>query len=92
MVKILPYPTNTHTQWELLVDQKISTLPLPNIMKKEVTTLVRLLLIESDKWLHDHARVMDTSTTNMMDIVNLQSHFHWTQDNKIDTKKRHSKE
>ncbi|GFS41017.1 uncharacterized protein TNIN_67431 [Trichonephila inaurata madagascariensis] len=70
-------------QWEILVGQKISALLLPNIFKKEVTALVRLVFVESDKWLHDHARIMDT----MMDTANLKHHFHWTQDNKIDRQK-----
>ncbi|GFY51284.1 uncharacterized protein TNIN_207511 [Trichonephila inaurata madagascariensis] len=80
-------PSLPNKQWKLLVGQKISTLPLPNIMKKKVTALVRLLFMESNKWLHDHARVMDISMNSMMDSANLQSHFHWTQDNKIDRQK-----
>ncbi|GFX58427.1 uncharacterized protein TNCV_320091 [Trichonephila clavipes] len=67
-------------QWEILVGQQIYTLPLPNIIKKEVTALVKLVFLEYDKWLYDHARIMHT----MMDTTNLQQLFHWTQDNKID--------
>ncbi|GFR32908.1 uncharacterized protein TNCT_230981 [Trichonephila clavata] len=65
---------------ETLVGQKISTLPLPNIIRKEVLALVRLTFIESDKWLEDHAQIM-------MYTTNLQNSFHWTQDNKIDRQK-----
>ncbi|GFY61529.1 hypothetical protein TNIN_70132 [Trichonephila inaurata madagascariensis] len=74
-------------QWVNLVGQKISTLPLPNIMKKEVTVSVQLLLTEFDKWLHDQARIMDSSMNNMMDTANLLNNIHWTQDNNIDRQK-----
>ncbi|GFS54319.1 uncharacterized protein TNCV_4808351 [Trichonephila clavipes] len=67
-------------QWEILVDQKLSTLSLPNIFKKEVMALVRLVLIESYKWLQDHKTIIESSTK-------LQNLFHWTQDNKIDRHK-----
>ncbi|GFY44912.1 uncharacterized protein TNIN_262651 [Trichonephila inaurata madagascariensis] len=67
-------------QWEILVDQKLTTLSLPNIFKKEVMALVRLVLIESYKWLEDHKTTTDSATK-------LQNHFHWTQDNKIDRHK-----
>ncbi|GFS54309.1 uncharacterized protein TNCV_4808291 [Trichonephila clavipes] len=67
-------------QWEILVDQKLSTLLLPNIFKKEVMALVRLVLIESYKWLQDHKTVNESPNK-------LQNHFHWTQDNKIDRHK-----
>ncbi|GFY48932.1 uncharacterized protein TNIN_200521 [Trichonephila inaurata madagascariensis] len=67
-------------QFELLVDQKLSTLSLPNIFKKEVTFLVRLVCIESDKWVQDHSRITKFTTS-------LLHHFHWTQDNKIDRHK-----
>ncbi|GFR04235.1 uncharacterized protein TNCT_5211 [Trichonephila clavata] len=67
-------------QLEILVDQKLSTLSLPNIHKNEVMTLVRFVLIESYKWLQDHTKLM-LSTTN------LQNYFQWTQDNKIDRQK-----
>ncbi|GFY44917.1 uncharacterized protein TNIN_262701 [Trichonephila inaurata madagascariensis] len=64
-------------QWEILVDQKLTTLSLPNIFKKEVMSLVRLVLIESYKWLRDHKTTIESTNK-------LQKHFHWTQDNKID--------
>ncbi|GFQ69137.1 hypothetical protein TNCT_159971 [Trichonephila clavata] len=74
----LPYK-----QWEFLIGQKISALQLQNILKKEAAALVRLVFVESDKWLHDHARIMDT----IMDTKNLQNNFYWTQHNKIDRQK-----
>ncbi|GFS35602.1 hypothetical protein TNIN_349591 [Trichonephila inaurata madagascariensis] len=64
----------------MLVDQKLSTLSLPNIFKEEVTFLVRLLLIETHKWLQDHEPIIKSTT-------NLRNYFHWTQDNKIDRHK-----
>ncbi|GFY50775.1 uncharacterized protein TNIN_120871 [Trichonephila inaurata madagascariensis] len=42
--------------------------------------LVRLILIESYKWLQDHKTTIESPTK-------LQNHFHWTQDNKIDRHK-----
>ncbi|GFY71845.1 hypothetical protein TNIN_41321 [Trichonephila inaurata madagascariensis] len=40
--------------FEFYVDKKLSTLLLPKMFKKEVTTLVRLVSIESYKWFQDH--------------------------------------
>ncbi|GFQ86281.1 hypothetical protein TNCT_315511 [Trichonephila clavata] len=74
-------------QGELLVSKKISTLPLPSIMKKEVMALVQLLFIEYNKWFQDHTRIMNTPMNNMKYTTNLQNNFHWTQDNKIDRQK-----
>ncbi|GFR19880.1 hypothetical protein TNCT_466011 [Trichonephila clavata] len=70
-------------QGELPVSKKISTLPLPNIMKKEVMVSVQFLFIEYNKWFQDHARILNTPMNNMKYTTNLQSNFHWTQDNKI---------
>ncbi|GFR25151.1 uncharacterized protein TNCT_289511 [Trichonephila clavata] len=67
-------------QWEILVDQKLSALSLPNMFKKEVMALVRLIVIEYFKWLQDHKPII-------MSTTNLEDHFHWTQDNKIDRQK-----
>ncbi|GFR19699.1 uncharacterized protein TNCT_347662 [Trichonephila clavata] len=67
-------------QWEILLNQKLSSLTLPRMFKKEVTTLVRLVLIESYKWFQDHKLIIKPDTS-------LQNHFRWTQDNKIDRQK-----
>ncbi|GFR08873.1 hypothetical protein TNCT_655871 [Trichonephila clavata] len=67
-------------QWEILLNQKFSTLPLPNKFKKEMVALVRLVLIESYIWFQDHKTTIESTR-------NLQNHFHWTQDNKIDRQK-----
>ncbi|GFW84433.1 uncharacterized protein TNCV_3089501 [Trichonephila clavipes] len=67
-------------KWEILVSQKLTTLFLPNDLKKEVMALVRLLIIESYKWLQDHKTTIESPTK-------LQNHFHWTEDNKIDRHK-----
>ncbi|GFR19398.1 uncharacterized protein TNCT_252411 [Trichonephila clavata] len=67
-------------QWEILLKQKLSSLSLPDIFKKEVTALVRLVLIESYKWFQDHRLIIKPDTS-------LQNRFRWTQDNKIDRQK-----
>ncbi|GFX58386.1 uncharacterized protein TNCV_306761 [Trichonephila clavipes] len=67
-------------QWEILVDEKFFTLSLPSMFKKEVTTLVRLVLIEYYKWLQDHKTIIESP-------ANFQNYFRWTQDNKIDRHK-----
>ncbi|GFS65056.1 uncharacterized protein TNIN_124391 [Trichonephila inaurata madagascariensis] len=67
-------------EWELLVDQKLSTLTLPNMFKKEITALVKLVVIETFKWLRDHERILKSTTI-------FPNHLHWTQDNKIDRQK-----
>ncbi|GFQ78003.1 uncharacterized protein TNCT_542871, partial [Trichonephila clavata] len=67
-------------QWEILLNQKLFSLTLPHMFKKEVTTLVRLVLIESYKWFQDHELIIKPDTS-------LQNHFRWTQDNKIDRQK-----
>ncbi|GFQ89498.1 hypothetical protein TNCT_50341 [Trichonephila clavata] len=45
-----------------------------------MVALVRLVLIESYIWFQDHK-------TTIKSTRNLQNHFHWTQDNKIDRQK-----
>ncbi|GFW02594.1 uncharacterized protein TNCV_2456091 [Trichonephila clavipes] len=60
-------------QWEVLVDKKVSSFPLPQSIQKEV----RLIVIQVDKWLEDHARIP-------MSITSSHIRFHWTQDAKID--------
>ncbi|GFQ90289.1 RNase H domain-containing protein [Trichonephila clavata] len=67
-------------QWEILLDQTLYTLSLPNMFKKEVKGLVKLIVIESYIWFQDHK-------TTIPSTMNLQNHFHWTQDNKIDRQK-----
>ncbi|GFY50774.1 hypothetical protein TNIN_120861 [Trichonephila inaurata madagascariensis] len=67
-------------QFEMLIDLKLSTLSLPNIFKKEVTFLVRLVYIEAYKWWMNHRRIIKFTTSFL-------HHFHWTQDNKIDRHK-----
>ncbi|GFR09400.1 uncharacterized protein TNCT_538811 [Trichonephila clavata] len=67
-------------QWEILLNQKLFSLTLPHMFKKEVTTLVRLLLIESYKWFQDHKLIIKPDTS-------LQNHFRWTKDNNIDRQK-----
>ncbi|GFR23483.1 hypothetical protein TNCT_585761 [Trichonephila clavata] len=70
----------TIKQFEILVDQKLSTLSLPNMFRNEVMIFVRFVLMESYKWLQDHEELMLFTT-------NLQNNFQWTQDNKIDRQK-----
>ncbi|GFQ89500.1 uncharacterized protein TNCT_50361 [Trichonephila clavata] len=67
-------------QWEILLNQKLSTLSLPNMFKKEIVALVRLVLIESYIWFQDHK-------TAIKSTKNLYNHFQWTQDNKIHRQK-----
>ncbi|GFR27723.1 uncharacterized protein TNCT_12541 [Trichonephila clavata] len=67
-------------QCAILLNQKLSSLSLPNIFKKEATALVKLVLIESYKWFQDHKPIIKSTT-------NLQNHFQWTLDNKIDRQK-----
>ncbi|GFQ84743.1 uncharacterized protein TNCT_673661 [Trichonephila clavata] len=74
------YHSLPNKQWEILLNQKISTLSLPDMFKKEVTALVKLIVIESHKWLQDHE-------TTIKSTRNFQNHFHWTQDIKIDRQK-----
>ncbi|GFQ93814.1 uncharacterized protein TNCT_468951 [Trichonephila clavata] len=74
------YHSLPNKQWEILVGQKISALPLHDIFKKEIAPLVKLVLIESYKWLHDHKTIIKSTT-------NVQHHFHWTHDNKINRQK-----
>ncbi|GFQ79555.1 uncharacterized protein TNCT_587021 [Trichonephila clavata] len=74
------YHSLSNKQWEILFGQKISALPLPDIFKKEIAPLVKLVLIESYKWLYDHKTIIKSTT-------NLQHHFHWTNDIKIDRQK-----
>ncbi|GFY46003.1 uncharacterized protein TNIN_327441 [Trichonephila inaurata madagascariensis] len=64
-------------QWEVLVGKKVSSFPLPESIQKEVMALVRLIVLEVDKWLEDHARIP-------MSITSSHIRFHWTQDAKID--------
>ncbi|GFU97559.1 uncharacterized protein TNCV_4508781 [Trichonephila clavipes] len=77
----------SNKKFEILVDKKLSTLPLPYTLKKVVTDLVRLAFIEHYKWLEDHDTIINCyrkflgSTSN---IASSNRHFHWTQDNKID--------
>ncbi|GFR29706.1 hypothetical protein TNCT_360051 [Trichonephila clavata] len=74
------YHSLPNRQWEILLNQKLSTLSLPNMFKKEVTALVRLVVIESYKWWRNHKTTIKSTT-------NLQNHFHWTQDIKINRQK-----
>ncbi|GFQ84746.1 uncharacterized protein TNCT_673681 [Trichonephila clavata] len=74
------YHSLPNKQWEILFGQKISALPLHDIFKKEIAPLVKLVLIESYKWLHDHKTIIKSTT-------NLQNHFHWTYYSKIDRQK-----
>ncbi|GFQ91930.1 uncharacterized protein TNCT_696021 [Trichonephila clavata] len=74
------YHSLPNKQWEVLLNQKLSSLSLPNMFKKEVTAFVRLVLIESYKWFQDHKSIIKSTE-------NLQNHFQWTQDNKIDRQK-----
>lgn len=74
-VSVLP-----NKQWEILVENRISTLRLPKLIQKEVMALVRLIVIECDKWWEDHARI-PMSTTGP------QINFHWAQNGKIDRQK-----
>ncbi|GFQ74776.1 uncharacterized protein TNCT_702841 [Trichonephila clavata] len=74
------YHSLPNRQWEILLNQKLSTLSLPNMFKKEVTALVRLVVIESYKWWLNHK-------TTIQSTMNLQNHFHWTQDIKINRQK-----
>ncbi|GFQ70513.1 uncharacterized protein TNCT_5981 [Trichonephila clavata] len=64
-------------QWEILLGKKVSTFRLPELIQKEIMALVRLIVLEVDKWLEDHARIP-------MSITSTQISFHWTQDAKID--------
>ncbi|GFQ69140.1 uncharacterized protein TNCT_159991 [Trichonephila clavata] len=74
------YHSLPNKQWEILLNQKLSSLSLPNKLKKEVTSFVRLVFLESYKWFQDHKPIIKSTT-------NLQNHFQWTQDNKIDRQK-----
>ncbi|GFQ83405.1 RNase H domain-containing protein [Trichonephila clavata] len=74
------YHSLPNKQWEILLNQKLSTLSLPNMFKKDVKGLIRLIVIESYIWFQDHKTTIQSTT-------NLQNHFHWTQDNKIDRQK-----
>ncbi|GFQ93392.1 uncharacterized protein TNCT_204731 [Trichonephila clavata] len=70
----------TSKQLEILVDQKLSTLSLPNMFRNEVMTFVRFVIVESYKWSQDHEELMVFTT-------DLTNSFQWTQDNKIDRQK-----
>ncbi|GFQ77447.1 uncharacterized protein TNCT_473471 [Trichonephila clavata] len=74
------YHSLPNKQWEILLNQKLSTLSMPDMFRKEVTALVRLVVLESYKWLQKHKTTIEFTT-------NLQNHFHWTQDIKIDRQK-----
>ncbi|GFR04111.1 uncharacterized protein TNCT_285321 [Trichonephila clavata] len=74
------YHSLPNKQWEILLNQKLSSLSLPNMFKKEVAAFVRLVLLESYKWFQDHKPIIKSTT-------NWQNHFQWTQDNKIDRQK-----
>ncbi|GFR30121.1 uncharacterized protein TNCT_379601 [Trichonephila clavata] len=74
------YHSLPNKQWEILVGQKLSALPLPDICRKEIAPLIKLVLIESYEWLLNHMTIIKSTT-------NLQHHFHWTHYNKIDRQK-----
>ncbi|GFU76050.1 uncharacterized protein TNCV_1239341 [Trichonephila clavipes] len=77
----------SNKEFEILVDKKLSTLPLPYTLKKVVTDLVRLAFIEHYKWLQDHDTIINyyrKSLGSTRNIASSNRHFHWTQDNKID--------
>ncbi|GFS37690.1 uncharacterized protein TNIN_414651 [Trichonephila inaurata madagascariensis] len=64
--------------WEEIVSKKISCLPLPNIIKSQLMSIIRCICLEIDRWKKDHRDNFE------LDFLNLQNYICWTSQGKID--------
>ncbi|GFY40288.1 uncharacterized protein TNIN_217941 [Trichonephila inaurata madagascariensis] len=72
------------TLWEEMVSKKISCLPLPNILERELMPVIRCICLEIDRWQKDHKNISE------LDFLELQNYISWTPQgkiNRIDTAK-----
>ncbi|GFX73666.1 uncharacterized protein TNCV_5025701 [Trichonephila clavipes] len=68
------------TLWEEIVSKKISRLPLPNIIKSELMSVIRCICLEIDRWQKYH------KDSFKLDFLGLQNYICWTPQGKIDRK------